>query len=198
MNRMPAKVRMAVWCVLIVLFAAEGKALGWHGKAFTIPREAYPIELTQADGTMFSLDRERGNVVLLCFGFTRCPSICPAVLAHLAAVRRSLPEAQRGRVHVVFVSVDPKDDPATLGAYLPMFDESFTGLTGTPNEVATVARAYGAAIKDAPASGPEALIDHSTDTLLIDPSGRVRLRYSMDQLRDHAAVAGDLLRVLGE
>lgn len=195
------KWRPAALGLALLLGAVSGVSAGepaWHGKAFHPPRVAHEFKLTRADGSAFSLTDERGSVVLLCFGFVRCPSVCPAILANLAAVRREMPAENRGRVKVVFVSVDPKDGPAALAGYLPLFDKEFIGLSGTREKVAEVARAYGATFKEAPASGPEALIDHTTDTLVIDPEGRLRLSYSMDQLRDHGAVEADLSRVLGK
>ena len=170
----------------------------WHGKEFRSWKPAYPLELLKADGSRFCLEGLRGNIVLLSFGFVRCPSVCPSILANLAAVRRGLPPGECGRVCVVFVSVDEKDTPADLARYLEMFDSGFIGLTGSRSNVAKAARAYGVVYGNEKNVNGGVLIDHSTDTLVIDPLGRLRLSYSMDQLRDHTAVSADLLRILLE
>ena len=173
---------------------------GWFGKSLEPLRAAYPFELTDQNGTTFRLEDQRGSLVLLNFGFTCCPNICPASLANLAAARRALPEGARDRVRVVFVSVDKRDDISDLKKYMPMFDEKFTGLTGTPEAIGNTARAYGAFYRKDP-KGPQGeedyLIDHSTSTYLIDPKGNLRLVYKMDQLANAEAMAGDMLRVLG-
>ena len=173
---------------------------GWFGKSLEPARAAYPFELTDQNGNAFRLEDQRGSLVLLNFGFTCCPNICPASLANLASARRALPEGARDRVRVVFVSVDERDDISDLKKYMPMFDEKFTGLTGTPEVIGNTARAYGAFYRKDP-KGPQGeedyLIDHSTSTYLIDPKGNLRLVYKMDQLANAEAMAGDMLRVLG-
>jgi protein SCO1/2 len=172
----------------------------WFGKSLEPLRAAYAFELTDQNGEPFRLEDQLGSLVLLNFGFTCCPNICPASLANLAAARRALPEEARNRVRVVFVSVDERDDISDLKKYMPMFDEKFTGLTGTPETIGNTARAYGAFYRKDP-KGPQSkedfLIDHSTSTYLIDPKGSLRLVYTMDQLANAAAMAGDMLRVLG-
>lgn len=173
---------------------------GWFGKNLEPLRAAHPFELTDQNGNVFRLQDQKGSLVLLNFGFTCCPNICPASLANLAAARRALPEEARHRVRVVFISVDERDDISALQKYMPMFDEKFTGLTGTPEAIGNTARAYGAFYRKDP-KGPqgadEYLIDHSTSTYLIDPQGNLRLVYKMDQLADAENVAGDMLRILG-
>lgn len=172
----------------------------WFGKSLEPLRAAYPFELTDQNGNPFRLQDQRGSLMLLNFGFTCCPNICPASLANLAAARRALPAEVRDRVRVVFVSVDERDDISDLKKYMPMFDEKFTGLTGSPEAIGNTARAYGAFYRKDP-KGPQGeedyLIDHSTSTYLIDPKGNLRLVYKMDQLANAEAVAGDILRVLG-
>ena len=98
-----------------------------------IPRP--PLVLTDTSGRRFDLAaRPSGELTLLFFGYTRCPDVCPTTLADLAAARRRLSAAQRARVQVVFVSVDPAhDSPTVLRAYLDRFDPSFIGLRGGPS-----------------------------------------------------------------
>ena len=189
----------AIWFIA-GMESAKNDDGAWFGKSLEPLRVAYSFELTDQNGEPFRLEDQRGSLVLLNFGFTCCPNICPASLANLAAARRALPEEARDRVRVVFVSVDERDDISDLKKYMPMFDEKFTGLTGTPETIGNTARAYGAFYRKDP-KGPQSkedyLIDHSTSTYLIDPKGNLRLVYTMEQLANTEAMADDMLRVLG-
>ena len=143
---------------------------------------------------------QRGNVVLLTFGFTRCANICPTTLANLAAIFRMLPPEAQARVRVIFISLDERDTPSALKNYVPFFNERFVGLTGSPADISTVACAYGASYRKAPAVSGEKgdyQIDHSTYTTLIDPEGKSRLLYRFEQMPDSKRIANDILRVLG-
>jgi protein SCO1 len=109
------------------------------------PRLAPEIVLPAHDGTDFRLSRHRGDVVAITFGFTFCPDVCPTTLAELAQVRAKLGPAAK-RLRVVFVTVDPeRDGPERLRAYTHAFDRTFVGLTGSPEQLAAVQRAYGPA-----------------------------------------------------
>ena len=172
----------------------------WFGNNIAPARAAYPFELTDQDGNRFRLADQRGNVILLNFGFTNCPNICPTSLARLAATYRQLLDSIRQRVRVVFVSVDERDDIAVLKKYIPLFDQKFTGLTGGKETIGNVARAYGAFYRKAESAtkdDADYLIDHSTNTSLIDADGNLRLVYSIDQLSKGAEMAGDILQVFG-
>lgn len=201
--RLTLALAVLVGCAILVIAGMESSKSNdavWFGKSLEPSRAAYPFELTDQNGNPFRLADQRGNLVLLNFGFTCCPNICPTSLANLAAARRALPEGTRDRVRVVFVSVDERDDISDLKKYLPMFDEKFTGLTGSPELIGNTARAYGAFYRkdsNGPQGKEEYLIDHSTSTYLIDPEGNLRLVYKMDQLANTEALAGDILRVLG-
>ncbi len=201
--RLTLALAVLVGCAILVIAGMESSNSNdadWFGKSLEPSRAAYPFELTDQSGNPFRLADQRGHVVLLNFGFTCCPNICPTSLANLAAARRTLPEGTRDRVRVVFVSVDERDDISDLKKYLPMFDEKFTGLTGSPELIGNTARAYGAFYRK-DSKGPQGkedyLIDHSTSTYLIDPKGNLRLVYKMDQLANTEALAGDIRRVLG-
>jgi len=103
---------------------------------------AYDFTLTDQDGRPFHLADERGHAVAIFFGYTRCPDICPATLAHLASARRAM-GASGQATRVLFITVDPaRDTPGRLKVYLARFDPSFVGLTGTQAQLAPVYRAY--------------------------------------------------------
>jgi protein SCO1 len=186
---------------LIILFSIAGKSSSpWFGQYDPDTHPAYNFSLTDQDGKTVRLADLRGDAVLLAFGFTRCPNICPTTLGNLAAVYRKLPPAAQERTKVVFISVDERDTPATLKEYVPFFNDRFTGLTGAPADVGTTARAYGAFFRKAGAVGSDKddyMIDHSTYTHLIDPEGNLRVLYRFEQLPETEKIADDVLRVLG-
>jgi len=160
---------------------------------------AYDFQLTDQNAAPWRLKDQRGNVVLLSFGFTRCANICPTTLANLAAICRLLPPEAQARVRVIFISLDERDAPSVLKNYVPFFNERFIGLTGAPGDIGKVACAYGASYRKAPAvSGDkdDYMIDHSTYTTLIDPEGKSRLLYRFEQMPDSPRIANDILRVL--
>jgi protein SCO1/2 len=186
---------------LIILFSVAGRSSSpWFGQYDPDTHPGYNFALTDQNGKPVRLQDLRGQAVLLSFGFTRCPNICPTTLGNLAAVYRKLPPAAQERTKVVFVSVDERDTPASLKEYVPFFNDRFVGLTGPPADIGTTARAYGASFRKAPATGGDKddyMIDHSTYTHLIDPEGNLRVLYRFEQLPETDKIADDVLRVLG-
>lgn len=133
--------------------------------------------LQSADGPV-SLQSLRGKVVLLYFGYTYCPDVCPtALVSHATALKQLVPE-ELARVAGVFVSVDPERDTlAHLKEYAQFFHPQIVGLTGSPAEIQTVAGRYGVfyAKQPADASGRYS-VDHTSETFVIAPDGRLVAR----------------------
>lgn len=130
------------------------------------------VRLQAHTGNQVSTADFRGKVVVLFFGYTHCPDICAPTLAKLAAVRKDL-GSDGNNFQVLFITVDPAhDNAARLAAFVPKFDPTFIGLTGTPEQIASVAREY--KIAYAPGSDPE-LVEHSSGILVKDGSGKLRL-----------------------
>jgi protein SCO1 len=160
--------------LLLVATAARGDTGALKAGAFSPPRPAPDFSLAGSDGARLRLSRYRGKVVLLGFGFTSCPNVCPTTLAVLAQARRQL-GAEGDRLQVVYVTVDPeRDDAARMRAYLGAFDPTFVGGTGTPGQLAAVRKAYGVVARKVPGAGGDYSMDHSSFVLLIDPQGRLR------------------------
>lgn len=124
----------------------------------------------------------RGKTVLMFFGFTQCPDICPATLAHLVQVYRVLEEkGVAASVVPVFVTIDPaRDTPEQLLDYLAWFHPDIVGLTGSLAQVAEMARLYGAVFVVPDEADEDYAIAHSDYVYLIDDHGRVRNLYAAD------------------
>jgi protein SCO1/2 len=139
---------------------------------------SYDFTLVDEGGNDFALSELRGQWVLLFFGYTHCPDVCPATLQTLKQVKRAL-GADAEQVRVVFVSVDPaRDDVGVLRKYVQAFGPDFKGLTGTPEAVASVAEQFGVtyARKDV-ASASGYLVSHTAYLYLLDPQANLRLTF---------------------
>ena len=156
------------------------------------------FELVDQSGERMRLSDLAGNAVMMFFGYTFCPDICPATLVRMREVKAALAEADAARFTGVFISVDPaRDTPERLGQYVEFFDPGFVGLTGSEDELEDVARRYGAQFM-IPEGQPEDgyLVNHSSIGYLIDPNGRVRALYHGDETID--AIAANVREVLEE
>ena len=135
---------------------------------------AADFRLTDAAGKMRSLSDFRGKVVVLFFGYTHCPEVCPTTLADLSQVIRLLgPDAEK--VQVLFVTLDPeRDTPAVLAKFVPSFNPSFLGLYGDAQATAQAAKVFAVSYeKHADKNGYT--LDHSDGTYLIGKNGKIVL-----------------------
>src|ERR1700723_1439497 len=124
-------------------FAYRNVQENFYGQALVPAKQAFDFRLVDQDGKAFHLSQMRGKAVLFSFGFTHCPNVCPTTLSDLARVYQALPAHDQKKVQILFVSVDPHRDRAeTLKNYVPYFNDSFIGLTGTEDQVAEAAKAY--------------------------------------------------------
>jgi protein SCO1/2 len=166
-------VRVLLLSLLLAAAPGLAKGAGLAAGVFDPPRPAPRFALSGSDGAELSLERYRGKVVILAFGFTSCPTVCPTTLATLAQARQQL-GAEAEEVQVVYITVDPeRDDAARMREYLAKFDPTFVGGTGTPAELASVRERYGVAAQ-ATGVGDAASIAHSSFTFLIDRAGALR------------------------
>ena len=132
-----------------------------------------PFTLTGSDGKPFSSRQLAGKPYAIFFGFTHCPDVCPNTLARLAGLRQQLGKGDDS-FRIVFVSVDPeRDTPEVVGAYTELFGTPVIGLTGTPQQVAQVAKQHG--IYNAKVAQPDQpdgyTLDHGAAVLLYDSMG---------------------------
>lgn len=176
---------LAAVAVLLVVGVGVGLGLNWSRLGFdgAPPLERFEklggnFTLTSQFGAQTSLSQFRGKVVLLTFGYTFCPDVCPTTLAELTRVHRTLGE-DSPRVQTLFITVDPeRDSAARLKDYLSSFHPGIIGLTGPLPEISAVALNYGSyfAKQDSNAAALY-LMDHTAFTYLLDQEGVVRHLY---------------------
>jgi protein SCO1 len=135
---------------------------------------------TSSTGEPLSLHDLKGRPVLLFFGYTSCPDVCPTTLGEFKQVKQQLGDAAE-QVAFVFISVDaPRDTPETLARYVRAFDSSFIGVAGDDAELERVGKDYGLYYKrNAPKAGETGyMVDHPGTSYLIDREGQLRVLYS--------------------
>lgn len=160
-----------------------GKPARFRGTTYAEPYPAASdFALTRSDGGIFQLNEKRGNIVLLFFGYTSCPDVCPTTLAELNQALGSLKSDDAKRVQVVFVTVDPeRDTPERAQEYVNHFNPTFIGLSGTEDELSTVWQNYGVfreIIEGTSAAGY--LVNHTARVTLIDGNGNLRVSFGFD------------------
>lgn len=138
-------------------------------------RDMPDVSLTNQDGEAVSMEQLEGHWNLLFFGYTFCPDICPATLAELRQLRGKLPEDVNQRLQPILVSVDPaRDTPEQLKKYLDYFGAGFIGLTGSLEDIQTLANAAGVPFIPGDTSKQDYTVDHGANLALIGPDGRLR------------------------
>ena len=133
------------------------------------------FSLTDHHSQPFSLSQLRGKFVLMFFGFTYCPNICPTELAKVASVLKSMEDAQH-RVQLVFISIDPaRDTPEKLKTYVGYFSPDIIGLTGSAQQIEAVAAQYQVSyrLNKRSETDLEYDVDHSANLYVIDPRGKL-------------------------
>ena len=170
----PRRLVAALLALLLVgAFAAQANAEALRAGVFEPPRDAPDFTLQGSNGNLLRLSAYRGRVVVLAFGFTSCPAICPTTLATLARMRKDLGDDAKD-VQVVYVTVDPQRDTVEkLKAFLGAFDPAFAGGTGTEEQLAAVRKDYGVDAKKVEAGDSYAYV-HSSYTYFVDQAGKLR------------------------
>jgi len=164
---------------LFLLASCEGKK-EFHGTVLDKPASEFCLTGWK-DGKerKVCLSDFKGKVVLMFFGYTHCPDVCPAALQVLAKTMELIPENKRDKVQVIFISVDPeRDTPEKSQKYAEFFYPTFIGVTGSPEEIQKVAKDYMAFYKKVESdSATGYLVDHTAYIYLIDPKGTLKLIY---------------------
>ncbi len=156
---------------------------------------AKDFELTDHNGQVRHLKDFAGKVVVMFFGFTQCPDVCPTTMLEMAEIKKALGK-DGDRLQALFVTVDPeRDTPEILKAYMVNFDPTFLALYTTPDKLAQLAKDYKVYYKKVPGKTPTSYtIDHSAGSYVYDTKGQLRLftRYGTGA----AALTADIRQLL--
>ena len=166
--------------VAVLVFA---KPASFRGTTFGEPYPAAPeIVLDRSDGSSFRLSKMRGSVVLLFFGYTSCPDVCPTTLAELKLALAELDEDDAAQVKVLFVTVDPeRDTPQRVQEYVDHFDPAFIGLSGSQVDLERIWTAYGVYREIVPGTSAAGYtLNHTARVTLIDQQGNMRVSFGFD------------------
>jgi protein SCO1/2 len=166
--------RPVVWvCLLLSVSVQAADVDALKAGIFNPPREAPDFSVRGSNGTPLTLSQYRGKVVVLGFGYTHCPNVCPATLAVLAMAQRKLGKLG-SQVQVIYLTVDPeRDSPERLKQYLIAFDPSFVGGTGSAAQMAAVRLSYGVTAQKV-GTGSDYGVAHSSFIYLITREGKLR------------------------
>jgi len=193
-------VRISFALIVAVLAAVGCNASGPSFKNTDITGADYgkDFRLTDHTGKARTLADFRGKVVVMFFGYTRCPDVCPTTLAELKAVKEQL-GGDGERLQVLLVTVDPeRDTPELLASYVPAFDASFLGLYGDNAAISKVARDFKVFYQKNPGKASDSYtVDHTAGSYIFDPQGRLRLFARHGNTANLAADIRTLLRTSG-
>lgn len=184
-----------ITCSLALLVAGCDGAPKFKSTDITGVDYGKTLDLADTTGRVRHLDDFRGKAVVLFFGFTHCPDVCPTTLADIAGAMKALgPDADR--VQVIFVTVDPeRDTPADLDRYVKAFDPHFIALRGDAGATERVAKDF-KIYYEKRKQGDTYTVDHSSQSYVIDPQGRLRLLVRPERLS--ADLPDDLRTLLKE
>lgn len=170
---------LAVVVLATLLTMMFAKPASYRGTAYGVPYPAAPqIELIRSNGETFRLSDQKGKIVLLFFGYTSCPDVCPTTLAELKLAMDDLGD-KTNLVQVIFVSVDPqRDTPEKIQNYADHFNKGFVGLSGTVEELETIWKDYGIFREEVQSDSAFGyIVNHTARVYLIDMDGNLRLSY---------------------
>ena len=170
--------RLLITTAAIVLAACSADKPKAAFKSIDITGAEYArrLELPDAAGKLRTLDDFKGKVVIVFFGYTQCPDVCPGTMAEIAEVRGKL-GADGAKVQPVFVTVDPERDSAqVVSAYVASFGPDVVALRGSLEQTKAVAKEFKVFFAKAPGRTPDSYtIDHTAGAYVFDPKGKVRL-----------------------
>lgn len=191
------------WAFLAYVLLNYDLAEKYFGKPYK--RQAPDFNLVDQEGRPISLKRFRDKVVLIEWGYTNCPDVCPVTLSKLNQVMENLGDKAKD-VQVLFITVDPERDTAErLKTYVPYFNKSFIGVTGSPEGIKKAVREYGVTVvKHQEVYGrsekdhwDKYLVTHTNTVFLIDGDGTLILTYP-HYLLEPANIASDIKKLLRE
>ena len=167
-NDMATKMRFRL-CIALIIASLFSLPSSWADS----PGLGGDFTLRNTQNDEVSLSAFKGKVVLLYFGFTHCPEMCPAALLQFKQLISMLPANKRDHFQPIFISVDPKRDTAeVLDRYVSFFDKKIIALSGNEQELHQIAKRYGANFRYVP-TGASYTVDHTVNTFLINAQGKL-------------------------
>ena len=181
---------------VLILAACDGGGPKFRNVDMTGADYAKGFALTDHNGKPRTLADFSGKAVVVFFGYTRCPDVCPTTMVEMKDVLRKL-GSEAAKVQVLFVTLDPeRDTQQVLAQYVPAFDPRFLGLYGDSAATAKTAKDFKVFYEKRPGSSPGSYtIDHTAASYVFDPKGRLRLYVKHDQI---GTLADDLRTLLKE
>lgn len=183
---MARRTKVTAWLAAALVAVGLSAALAWYltrSDGGGIADIGGPIDLTSMNGGRFTDADIGGKPYAVFFGFTRCPNVCPTTLSDLTLDLDELgPLADK--FQVLFVSVDPeRDTPATMKDYLSAFDPRILGLTGTPEEIAKIAKDFRVFYRKVPMEGGDYTMDHTASVYLMNAKGHFVGTLAFEEVR---------------
>jgi protein SCO1/2 len=179
---------LTLLALLLIATACQTSSYTWRGNLYQQPQSAPHFELASTQGDVYDLSQQRGRIVLLFFGYTYCPDVCPATVGDAAWLLDHLgPDADQ--VDFAFITVDPERDTLEqLEAYLGLVNERLIGLRPEPEDLEGLQSAFGVTVVVEPNGDPDHyFITHTARIFLVDQDGLLRANY------DFATPRADLL-----
>jgi protein SCO1/2 len=171
---------LALLCMTLALAGcqkgAPGSKLDFTNTDLTGLSYAQGFSLNDHTGKPVTLDSYKGKVLVVFFGYTQCPDVCPTTMAEMAGVMKEL-GPQADQVQVLFITLDPaRDTKELLAQYAPTFDPRFVGLYGTPEQTAQVAKEFKVIYNKVEGKTPDSYtIEHTAGSYVFDKNGKIRL-----------------------
>lgn len=191
-------IRTWLWVAVVALALTAGTA------AFLL-RQPQPVagsfgvaefDLVDQDGNAVDESLFAGHPSVLFFGFTHCPEVCPTTMAEMSAWFEALGE-EGADLRAYFVSIDPeRDTPAVLGDYVSWVSDRITGITGDPQQIAAIAKAWGVFYEKVPLNGGDYTMDHTASVFLLDRNGE--FQGTIAYREDMATALGKLRNLLAK
>lgn len=187
-----------VWLVALLvgaLSACSDKQIEFHGSDISGTGIGKDLAMLDTSGQLRTLNDYKGKVVVVFFGFTQCPDVCPTALAELSHTIDILGD-KASQTQVLMISVDPeRDTPEIFEPYVTAFHPDFVGLTGTPDQLDKTAKSFKAFYAKVPGSTPDTYtMDHSSAFYIFDKKGEIRVLITGDAPANE--VAADIQQLL--
>ncbi len=188
---------LLIGLLIVAGYAWLARSYTYQGSLIDPPVPAADFSLPAGEGTIFTLAEQRGKVVLLFFGYTHCPDVCPTTLYDFQKIKARLGE-RADDVRFVFITVDPERDSVdALHQYVTTFDPEFIALSGDFAQLEAVWQAYGVfRQKQEVGDAGGYTMDHTARIYVVDAQGNLRLTFPFGMAAE--AMADDLIHLLRE